>query len=113
MHEEQLRQDGTFEKMDNRLRIKLLTACLEKNSNFVVILDENRLIWWVNASFEDVSGFTLEEVFGQDISVLFSEKNDPELLAQAEACLLEKSEWRGEVLAKRKDGSERVGMAFR
>ena len=108
MHEEQLRQDGTFEKMDNRLRIKLLTACLEKNSNFVVILDENRLIWWVNASFEDVSGFTLEEVFGQDISVLFSEKNDPELLAQAEACLLEKSEWRGEVLAKRKDGSERV-----
>lgn len=108
MNKESLRQHRPFEKIDNRLRIKLLTASLETNSNFVVILDENRLIWWVNASFEIVSGFTLEEVIGKDISALFSDSNDPELLVQAEACLLEKREWRGEVLSRRKDGSEGI-----
>ena len=108
MNKQLVRQRKSFEKMDNRLRIKLLTAGLEINSNFVVILDENRLIWWVNASFERVSGFALEEVAGQEISVLFSDRNDPDLLAQAEACLLEKREWRGEVVSTRKDGSTEI-----
>jgi PAS domain S-box-containing protein len=96
----------------NRLRIKLLTAGLETSSNLVVILDASRSIWWVNASFETLFGFTLEEVIGKDVKMILSEQNNPDILLQAKDCLINQREWRGEIIAHRKDGQNYVDEVF-
>jgi PAS domain S-box-containing protein len=96
----------------DRLRIKLLTAGLETSSNLVVILDANRSIWWVNASFETLFGFTLEEVIGKDVKMILSEQNNFDIILQAKDCLINQREWRGEIIAQRKDGQDYVDEVF-
>lgn len=91
------------ELRDEQLRTKLLTTGLETSSNLVVILDKNRLIWWVNAAFEELSGYTLAELKGQTILTLLPKQNDPQVLLQVRECLLQQREWRGEFIARSKD----------
>ena len=88
---------------ENALRINLLTAGLENSSNIVVIVDANRTIWWVNRAFEELLGFTLEEIKGCSTE-RFLEGNDPKMIAEARAILSCKREWRGELVAIKKDG---------
>lgn len=94
--------------MNNRLRIKLLTAGLETSSNLVVILDANLSIWWINASFEALSGFALKEIINKNVTVLLSQENHPEIILQAKDSLIKQREWRGELIAQRKNGHNYV-----
>ncbi len=97
-----------FDKLHDQLRMKLLTAGLETSSNFVLIVDEDRLVWWVNQSFESLTGLSRQDVIGREITSFFSERNDPAVMIEAQNCLAQKREWRGEIIARRSDGSERV-----
>lgn len=101
--------EESFKKLrQDRLRIKLLTAGLETSSNLVIILDENQLIWWINASFEALSGFTLKEVVGRNVKMLLSKQNHPQVLLQVNNYLLQQREWRGEIIVNGKDGQNYV-----
>jgi len=97
-----------YNLQNNRLRIKLLTAGLETSSNLVVILDANLSIWWINASFETLSEFTLEEIINKNVTVLLSKENPPEIILQAKESLINQREWRGEMIAQRKSGHNYV-----
>lgn len=88
-------EQSFYNLRNNRLRIKLLTAGLETSSNLVVILDANLSIWWINASFEALSEFTLEEIINKNVTVLLSKENPPEIILQAKESLMNQREWRG------------------
>lgn len=94
----------------DRLQIKLLTAGLETSSNLVIILDANLSVWWVNTSFEVLSGFTQEEIIGKNIKLLLSEQNDPETINQAKECLLNQRNWKGKLIACHKEGQKYVDV---
>ncbi len=99
--------EQSFDKLSTfRLRIKLLTAGLETSSNLVVILQADRSIWWVNLSFEALSGYSSNELIGKDVRVLLSERNDPERMRQAVERLGAQREWRGEIIAQDREGRE-------
>ena len=101
--------DLYFKKLrEDHLRIKLLTAGLETSSNLVVILEQNRSIWWVNTSFEVLSGYALDAIIGQNIKLVLSEQNNPEILRQIIGCMNDQREWRGEIIARCKDGRDYV-----
>ena len=93
---------------DERLRIKLLTSGLENSNSFVLILNEQRTIWWGNKAFEALSGYKVSELFGKSVLMLLSEDNLPELVEEIRNYLINAKEWHGEVLAKRKDGRSYV-----
>ncbi|HWR29640.1 MAG TPA: ATP-binding protein, partial [Negativicutes bacterium] len=94
-----------FDKLrEEQLRTKLLTIGLETSSNLVVILDADRLVWWVNAAFEKLLGYTLADIKGQGILEMLPEQKDPQVISQIQACLLRQREWRGEIVACSKDG---------
>jgi len=101
-------EQAFYNLRNNRLRIKLLTAGLETSSNLVVILDANLSIWWINASFEALSGFTLKEIINKNVTVLLSKENHPEIILQAKESLINQREWRGEIIAQRKNGHNYV-----
>lgn len=101
--------EQSFSRLNrNRLRIRLLTAGLEGSSNQIVIIEANRLVWWANEAFEKQSGYRLDEIVGQDVLQLASEQNDPDFILHARTCLLQQREWQGELIARRKGGSDYV-----
>ena len=108
MKKQSLQRGTHIKTWNDALRIRLLAAGIEKNSDFAVIFDEEGFICWANTSFEALSGFTLAEVVGKDVKMLFSEHGNPETLLLAEKCLLHQREWRGEIISKRKDGSDTI-----
>ena len=94
-----------FDKLhEEQLRTKLLTIGLETSTNLVVILDANRLIWWTNAAFEKLLGYTLAEIKGRGILSLLPEQKNSQVLSRIKACLLQNREWKGEIIARSKDG---------
>ena len=97
----------------DHLRTKLLAAGLETSSNFVAVLDAHGIIWWCNASFEALTGYTLEEAGGKDIRLFLSERNNPDTIVEAKECIGNQREWRGEIITRRKDGCDYVdGVAI-
>jgi len=98
-------QENQADLDKERLRIKLLTAGLETSSNIVVVLDAQRNIWWANEAFESLSGFSPEEIVGKDARILLSSDNRQEMLEQLKDSFISQSEWRGELIARHKDGS--------
>ncbi len=101
-------QENQADLDKERLRIKLLTAGLETSSNIVVVLDAQRNIWWANEAFESLSGFSPEEIVGKDAKILLSSNNHQEMLEQLKDSFISQSEWRGELIARHKDGSTYV-----
>ena len=108
MKDHLMQRERHFKKMNDSLRVQLLADGLEISSNFVIIFDEDRLICWVNKSFEILSGFTLQEIIGKNVRILFSEQGNPAMFFSATKNLLNRQEWRGEIIAKRKNGQESV-----
>lgn len=101
-------QENQEELDKERLRTKLLTAGLETSSNMVVVLDSQRNIWWANEGFEEMSGFAMDEIVGEGPKLLLSPNIEPEILEQLQESFARQSEWRGELLARRKDGGDYI-----
>ncbi|MHB9141160.1 MAG: PAS domain S-box protein, partial [Paludibacter sp.] len=86
--------------------IRMLAHSLESISECVSITDDKNIIMYVNESFKKTYGFGKEELIGQHISIV-----QPRSLATAEIQqeflkFANEGNWKGELINKRKDGSE-------
>ena len=96
-------QDVTlFHKEKETLRV--LSGALDAAANVVVITDSGGIIQWVNPAFTRVSGYTREEVVGQNPSVLKSGVHPPEFYRALWAELEKGQVWSGEITNRHKDG---------
>lgn len=85
--------------------LKLLSNAMMSISEIASITDLNNKFTFVNQVFIDTYGYTREELIGQDVSMLWSDKNPPELTED----IIKKSNetyWSGEVLNVTKTGEE-------
>ncbi|WP_349370658.1 PAS domain S-box protein [Salinarimonas sp.] len=65
-----------------RERLKRLTLIARLTKNAVILCGADRTIEWVNPAFEELTGYTLDEVAGRSPgSVLHCEETDPEAAA--------------------------------
>lgn len=84
---------------------ELLVAALEANPNGVALTNIHGKIEWVNQAFADLTGYSREEVIGQNPRVLKSGKHDVAYYRNMWQTLKEGHVWRGEIINRRKDGS--------
>lgn len=85
--------------------ITMLAHSLKSVNECVSITDMNDIIIFVNESFCNTYGYTKEELIGKHLEMLRS-LNNPAGLTDAILPSTIQGEWRGELLNKRKDGTE-------
>ena len=101
--------DGTVEDITERRQmekeISLLASALRSINECVSITDLENTILFVNRSFVETYGWNESELIGQNIAIVRSTQSE---LEQAQGILREtiKNEWHGELINRRKDGSE-------
>ncbi len=83
----------------------LLAATLRSVSECVSITDMSDNIRFVNEAFRKTYGYENQELIGQNISIVRSPNNPPEVAREILPATL-RGGWRGELLNSRKDGSE-------
>jgi len=84
--------------------LKLIGQTFETHEA-IVITDSNGNIQRVNKAFEEITGYTQEEVQGKNPSILKSGKHDKEFYAQMWDDIKNKGYWKGEIYNKKKDGT--------
>ncbi len=85
--------------------LRLRQLALEASANSVVITDHAGLVIWANAAFTKLTGYTLDEVRGQNLRLLKSGQHDEAFYRQLWETVLAGAIWRGEITNRRKDGT--------
>lgn len=88
----------------NQKDLQQAAIVFENTSEGIIITDENHRILSVNRAFTDITGYSEEEVFGKNPSILSSGRHD-EIFYDSMWDSIEKTgKWRGEIWNKRKNG---------
>ncbi len=85
-------------------RLQLDAQVFESASEAVVITDPDRRIIDVNRAFTDITGYTREEILGENISVLGSGRQDEYFYQEMWGAVAERGSWQGEIWDRRKNG---------
>jgi diguanylate cyclase (GGDEF)-like protein/PAS domain S-box-containing protein len=84
--------------------IKQLTRALEQSPVLVLITDRTGTIEYANAKVMEQTGYSPEEILGQNSRILQSGQTPPEIYKNMWSHLTRGDEWRGEFLNKNKEG---------
>jgi PAS domain S-box-containing protein len=84
--------------------LRTISRAVEQSPASVVITDRDGRIEYVNASFRDLTGYSADEVLGQNPRIVKSGEMPPEVYAEMWSHLLSGREWRGELVNKKKNG---------
>ena len=93
-----------FERRRAEERLRMQGAALDAAANTIVITDRNGAIQWVNRAFSTLTGYSAEEVIGQNPRMLKSGQHGPEFYGRMFDTLLDGSVWQGEIVNRYKNG---------
>lgn len=86
--------------------LRLKSAALESADNSVMITDIHGVIEWVNPAFTTLTGYTFDEVVGDNPrDLLRSGMHDESFYAERWQTILSGKVWKGELINRRKDAS--------
>jgi len=106
-HGKPLRMIGTTIDVSKRKQAEIdlsIAATAFESQQSIIIADAKRRIVRVNAEFTQTSGYSAEEVVGQSIDILKSDKHDVAFYKAMWTTVHNAGTWRGEVWNKRKNG---------
>lgn len=84
----------------------LLVQAINQSTSSVMVTDLHARIIYVNDAFVDNSGYQREDILGHTPKLLQSGKTPPEVYQKMRVLLQQGESWRGELINKRRDGSE-------
>ncbi|HEY6094733.1 MAG TPA: EAL domain-containing protein, partial [Gallionellaceae bacterium] len=84
--------------------LTLYASVFEHSGEAILITDASNAIIATNRAFQQLTGYSQEEVLGKNPSVLASGKTDKAVYERMWSDLRSKGYWRGEMWDKRKDG---------
>ena len=96
--------DVTERKRAEEAHMRLATA-IEQSAESVVITNTDGTILYVNPAFERITGYSREEVTGQNPRILQSGKQDAAFYQELWAILRSGNVWHGRFINKRQDGT--------
>jgi diguanylate cyclase (GGDEF)-like protein/PAS domain S-box-containing protein len=96
-------RDITAQKVAEQ-QLKLTASVFTSTSEGILITDRKGLIVDINDAFSRITGYSKEEVLGQDARMFRSSRQGPEVFRFMRMALRQLGEWRGEVWSRRKDG---------
>jgi len=85
-------------------QLSQLSRAVEQSPTSIVITDIEGAIEYVNPGFTKVTGYSFEEVHGQNPRVLNSGETSRETFSQMWNALLSGKDWRGEFINRKKNG---------
>ncbi|MDO8451509.1 MAG: PAS domain S-box protein [bacterium] len=85
------------------------TAALKAAANGIAITDVNAVIQWVNPAFIALTGYTRDELLGQQMRILRSGKQNKMFYEKFWKTILSGRAWKGEIINRKKDGSLYIG----
>jgi len=92
--------------------VRKLSLAVEQSPSSIVITDVDAKIEFANQSFLNVTGYTLDEVMGQNPKILSSNKTPKATYEDMWEHLNHGKVWQGELINRRKDGSEYTELAL-
>ena len=96
--------DITKRKQSER-QLVLLNTALESAANGIMLVNTDGTILWSNPAFNQMTGYSKNEIVGKNPNILKSGKHDREFYYDLWKTILEGRVWRGEMINRRKDGS--------
>jgi two-component system cell cycle sensor histidine kinase/response regulator CckA len=84
---------------------ELQLAALEAAANAILISDKSGTILWTNSAFERITGYTRQEITGQNSRILRSGQHPENFYQELWSTILAGKVWRGEIINRRKDGT--------
>ena len=97
--------DVTARKQVER-KLKQDAQVFENASEAIMIVDTDLRILDVNLAFETITGYSREEVLGEEASILKSGSQDQNFYAAMWTSIREKGSWQGEIWDRRKSGED-------
>ncbi|HTP59498.1 MAG TPA: EAL domain-containing protein, partial [Spirochaetia bacterium] len=85
-------------------RLQLDSQVFESASEAVVITDVDRRVLDVNRAFTSITGYTREEILGENIAILSSGRQDEQFYQDMWEAVGERGSWQGEIWDRRKNG---------
>ncbi|HEX5943595.1 MAG TPA: PAS domain S-box protein, partial [Anaerolineales bacterium] len=85
--------------------LRKLSRAVEQSGSTIVITDTSGVIEYVNPKFTEITGYSSEEVIGQNTSMLKSGFTADEEYKKLWETIKSGREWHGELLNKKKDGT--------
>jgi PAS domain S-box-containing protein len=85
--------------------LRLRTEALEAAANTIVMTDRNGQIVWANAALTALTGYSAEEVLGQNPGIFKSGKQDQNYYEELWSTILAGEVWHGEIVNRRKNGT--------
>ncbi|MCM3273739.1 nitrate/nitrite transporter [Paenibacillus elgii] len=87
-------------------RLRLATEIIENTAEAIVITDLKGTIRQVNPAFTKVTGYTQEEIVGENPRILKSGKQPSDFYSAMWKTIKEEGFWQGEIWNRRKNGDE-------
>ena len=100
------------QRKDAETQLRKLALAVEQSSECIVITDIDARIEYVNEAFVKTTGYSRDELIGENPRIVKSGKTPAETYDNMWATLCAGKIWKGEVYNRKKDGSEFIEFAF-
>lgn len=100
------------QRKKNEEELDKLSLAIEQSSNMVLITDLSGRIEYINESFSKNTGYSREEIIGQNPRFFKSGRTSPDTYINLWHTLSQGLAWTGEFVNRRKDGSEYLESAI-
>jgi len=84
--------------------LKAFRYAIENSDNIIIITDKDRHIQFVNEAFELHTGYTKDEVIGENPNLLKSDLHSDNFYKEMNEILNRGEKWKGELINRRKNG---------
>ena len=94
-----------YEREDAERQLRIQTTAMEAAANGILITDPKGEILWTNSAVSQMSGYTIEELIGENTHIFKSGQHDSAFYQQMWNTILAGDVWQGEINNRRKNGS--------
>lgn len=92
------------ERKHNEDEQRLAASVFTNSQEAIIVSDADNRIIDVNPAFTRMTGYTLEDVLGEDPKILSSDEHDEQFFSKMWESINNEGEWRGEIWNRRKSG---------
>lgn len=92
-------------QIQDKRDLKKFKRSVEESDNIVLITDKKNRVTYVNDTFEKITGYSKDEIIGEDPRILSSGKHDKHFYDDLRSSLNRGKKWSGEFVNRKKDGS--------